>query len=156
MGNITRLGRTPDCLNSITFLELFEKIVKKHNVCEYYLIDKTSIYVFFDLRANPSCLIVKNQNDLNADIKRAESGDAPAEIIQQLKEHKLILVCLTEQDKAASAKDWMAKRLLHPAQTFTSHGQDFYYVYLDKDISLNTIDKSKILSFHQYLEQLPG
>lgn len=156
VNNLTRLGNTHCCLNSTLFLELFENIVKEHHICEYYLIDKTGSYVLYDLRANPSWLIVKNQDDINADIKRAESVDAPAEIIQQLKEHKLILVCLSEQDKIASAKDWMAKGLLHPAQKFTSHGEDFYYVHIDKDTSLNTIDKSKILSFHQYLKQLPG
>ncbi|MFA6037835.1 MAG: response regulator [Legionellales bacterium] len=146
------------CLNSEVYMTLLDSIIKKHNISEYYLIDDKGSYIFFDNDANSSWFIVKNQAILNADIARAEHSEValPTEIMRQLKEHKLILTYRSEHDKEIPPKDWMPKGLLHSAKKFTSENQDYYYTYINKDVSTNTIDKNKIVSFYQYQDQLPG
>lgn len=151
-----RPGYEPSCLNSEEFLELLDGIVKDHRIAEYYLIDENGSYVLFDNKARPSWLIVKNQDALNTDIILAEDSDElpTAEIMQQLKEHKLILSSLSQHDKKIPAKDWMKNGLLHPLKKFTTDKQDYYYAYIENDISSNTIDLSKIVSFYQYQREL--
>jgi CheY-like chemotaxis protein len=155
---LERQGHESSCLDSEVFITLLANIVKEYRISEYYLIDKNGSYICFDKNARPSWLIVKNQDALNADILLAAGGGTPAsaETIQQLKEHKLILALLSEQDREVPAKDWMTKGLLHPLKKFTIDKQDYYYVYIDQNTSSDIFDKSKITSFDQYKDQLLG
>jgi CheY-like chemotaxis protein len=153
-----RSGYEPSCLNSEAFMTLLDNLVNEHHVSEYYLIDDSGSYIFFDNNGKASWLIVKNADDLNTDIMLAEDSDEPPsqEIIQQLKEHKLILALLSDDNREIPAKDWMERGLLHPLKKFTSDRQDYYYAYFGKDNGSYGVDKDKIISFRKYQEELPG
>lgn len=155
--NNKKISRNLFCLNSYEFMELLDNIVKEHNLSEYYLIDDNGSYIFYDIDANPSWLIVKDQDTLNDDIALAEKNAASLspEVMQKLKEHTLILTFISEENKNVPAKDWIEKGILQPAKKFTVNDQYFSYAYINNDTASNVIDKSKIISFCQYQEQLP-
>jgi len=152
------------------FAELFNGYIKDHQICEFYLFDKQGSYLFLDQNATPSWLFIRNDVGVQNTIKLAEQFGAPQSIIDDLRSKKFIL-SLYELSDFEKRKNIEWDKYVLPATVFNPRG-DFlnffsdlmpesaegkkippsYYYAFSNEFPENDIDKNKILSYEQFLQ----
>jgi len=145
---------------------------KENNICEMYLFDRQGSYLFLDDTANLSWFIIRSEKGMENSIQKALEHGAPQAVIDALKTKQFVL-SLYEEDDFLRWKgkeiDW--SKYLHPASIFESKinakkipeiqtndsagnkPRKFYYAFIN-DFPESGIDKSKILSYREFLDQL--
>jgi CheY-like chemotaxis protein len=145
-------GYELSCLLEPKFIEKLEKIIHDNNICEYYLSDDNGSYIFLDSTGKPSWLVLKDIDEMEADYYLAEDSDTPPakDVLQGLKDHKLILHLYTEaEQKDILAANWEKHHLLYPAQMLKGKDQNYYYAYIDNP-NAHDIKQDEIVSFKAY------
>lgn len=154
------------------FAEIFNSYIKEHNICECYLIDKQGSYLFLDGQANLSWLFIRNETGIENTIQLAKKYGAPTSVVDALKTKTVILSLYEKEDfERRKIIDW--DKYLLPATIFESddeylrffpnliptsnHGKTihpkYYYIFVN-DFPEHGIDKSKILSYQAYLQNV--
>lgn len=136
------------CLQDPVFADFFEKLCRQHNITEYYLTENTGSFLLLDINAKPSCLIVKNREDLNHYCELAIDNQASPEVIEQLRSGEAIPY-FWQADGALQNEwsDWSS--YLHPAQRLEGH-DTYFYAFVDNPHSFD-IQADKIMSYNDYL-----
>ncbi len=153
-----RPGYEKSCLSEEVFINLLDELVQKHNICEYYLSTEYGSYVLFDEQGTPSWLVIKDEAEMQGDHLLAEDDSstwrpASTEIINALKDRKLVLHTFSKDEGRVEAAEWEAKGFLHPATPLQGSEETYYYAYITNP-DAHPIDKDKLLSFEAYKEQL--
>lgn len=138
------------CLQDRKFGDFFHKLCKDRNIVEYYLTENTGSFLLLDAEANPTCLIVKNESDLQYCYELAVDNNAPQVITEQLREGKAVPY-FWQADGAYQSNwtDWSTA--LHPAQKLECD-ETYYYAVIDNALAFD-IQPNKILSYHDFLER---
>ena len=154
------------------FGEIFTACLKEHNICEMYLFDRQGSYLLLDENADLSWFIIRSEKGMENSLEKAIEHGAPQSVIEALKTRQFVL-SLYEDDDFLKFKgkeiDW--SRYLHPASVFESPIKDqkvleiktsdnhsstkpkkIYYAFIT-DFPESGIDKSKILSYKEFLRQ---
>lgn len=137
-----------------------------------YLFDRQGSYLFLDDAANLSWFIIRSEKGMENSIQKALEHGAPQSVIDALKTKQFVLSLYEEDDLLrwrGKEIDW--SKYLHPVsiseskinakkipeiQTNDSAGnkpRKFYYAFIN-DFPESGIDKSKILSYREFLDQL--
>ena len=138
--------------------------LKENNVCEMYLFDRQGGYLFLDDAANLSWFIIRSEKGMENSIQKALDHGAPQSVIDALKTKQFVLSLYEEDDflRIREKKiDW--NKYLHPASVFESQIKSdgsysdnitdkFYYAFI-KDFPESGVDKNKILSYQDFLNQ---
>lgn len=154
------------------FGEIFTSYLKKNNICEMYLFDRQGSYLFLDDAANLSWFILRSEKGMENSIQKAIEHSAPKEVVDALKTKQFVLSLYEEDDFSkfrGKEIDW--SKYLHPAVVFESKinnqkalgnkasdndsnnkPKKFYYAFI-KDFPESGMDKSKILSYQEFLNQ---
>jgi len=146
---ITMLAvNSPNYLQDRKFADFFYQLVKENNIVEYYLTENSGSFLLLDEMANTSCLIMKNEQDLQLHYDLALDNKAPKEILEQLRTGEKI-PCFWQPDGYQTEwTDWAT--CLVPAKKLVCN-ETYYYAYTKTPISFD-IRQDKILSFHDYLK----
>jgi CheY-like chemotaxis protein len=151
-----RPGYDTSCLLDPNVSALLSEIVQKNNICEFYLSDDNGSFIFLDESGKPSWLVLKDDDEMEADYYLAEDSDNPPskKVLQGLKDHKLILHLYTEAEQRDTlAGDWEKHKLLYPAKTLQGKDQSYCYAYIN-DPNAHDINQDKIMSFKAYQASL--
>lgn len=152
------------------FGKLLHSHMKDNEICELYLFDKQGSYLFLDKDANLSWLFVRNETGIENSIKLATQYGAPKSVIEALKSKKVILSLYQKEDfENRKTIDW--DKYLVPASVFECEETSLnffkdlipesykenktplqYYYAFTKNFPDNGIDKSKILSYEEFLQ----
>lgn len=155
------------------FIKIFNKYVAENHVCELYLFDQQGSYLFLDAEANLSWFFIRNATGIENSIRLAQEYHAPASVIDKLKSKAFILSLYEKEDfEKRQHIDWQ-KHLL-PAKIFETNDEYLsffpnliasakvndqksslpkYYYAFTKDFPDHGIDRSKILSYKQFLAE---
>ena len=96
---INNLGQPLSALlNDVDFQALFHRVYVEANAVEYYLVDEHGSYLFLDKDANPTWLIVRDEEAIWQQITHLEEMDMPTEIVEQLKNKQKLLFMPSEKD----------------------------------------------------------
>ena len=154
------------------FGKILTSHLKENNVCEMYLFDRQGSYLFLDDAANLSWFIIRSEKGMENSIQKALEHGAPQSVIDALKTKQFVLSLYEEDDFLrwrGKEIDW--SKYLHPASIFESKinakkipeiqtndsagnkPRKFYYAFIN-DFPESGIDKSKILSYREFLDQL--
>lgn len=71
-------------IEDLVFIELFNKLCKKHQIVEYYLLDEQGSYLLLDKNKKMKWLIVKKESELQSLINFAAFEEAPEPILNAL------------------------------------------------------------------------
>ncbi len=74
-------------LDNEKFSEFFHEIWRDHQKGEFYLIDSSCSFMFFDQQGAAKLLLVRNDDDFKEAIDFAENVDAPASVLDELRRH---------------------------------------------------------------------
>lgn len=141
---------SPSCLHDKKFAEFFWSLCKEKGIVEFYLADHSGSFLMLDDDAQFNFLIVKNQEDMRLYYDMALDNGAGEEVLDQLLNGEKI-PCFGQSNFATPQwQEW--GECLVPAHQFIS--EDTYrYAYVPGS-ALFDIRSDKILSYHQYLEDL--
>ena len=140
---------SPSCLADRKFSAFFQELCQTHNTVEFYLTEASGSFLLLDDFANPSCLIMKNDQDLQMHYDLALDNKAPQKILDQLQSGEKI-PCFWQADGMQSEwTDWAT--CLIPAKKLECD-ETYYYAYVKDHLGLD-IRRDKILSYHDYLEK---
>ncbi|KTD52804.1 response regulator [Legionella quateirensis] len=141
---------SPSCLHDKKFAEWFWDLCKKKGIVEFYLADNSGSFFMLDDDANISFLIVKNEADMRLHYDLALDNGASEEVLDQLLSGEKI-PCFWQSNSATPQwNEWT--NCLVPAHKFVSD-ETYYYAYVQGAV-LFDVRLDKILSYHQYLEEL--
>ena len=154
------------------FGEILTSHLKENNICEMYLFDRQGSYLFLDEAANLSWFIIRSEKGMENSIQKALKHGAPQSVVDALKTKQFVLSLYEEDDFLrwrGKEIDW--SKYLHPASIFESKinaqkiletqsndsvgnkPRQFYYAFIN-DFPESGIDKSTILSYREFLNQL--
>lgn len=90
----------PSCLIDPIFIRFFQNFVKQHEFVEYYLYEPTGSFLFLDGNAQPSWLLVKDEDEMSGALFDAETNDidAPEEVIHALTTREKLLHRFKDED----------------------------------------------------------
>lgn len=141
---------SPHFLKDQKFAEFFHEICKANNIIEFYLTENTGSFLLLDPDATPSCLIVKSEQDLKMYYELACDNQAPQEVLDDLYHGRKIPYFWQANDCNAEWNEWST--CLYPAKKVIC--EQVYYYGLIKDFTPFDIQRDKIKSFNQYLDDL--
>lgn len=72
-------------LNNEKFSEFFHEIWRDHQKGEFYVMDSSCSFMFFDHQGNATLLMVRNEEDFEEAIEFAENAEAPESVLKALK-----------------------------------------------------------------------
>lgn len=141
---------SPSCLQDKLFADFFRHYCLENNIVEYYLVDNSGSLLMLDDDATVSFLIVKTEQDMRNHCDLAYDTGANDNVLEKMVNRE-VLPCFLQADiLAMQAKDWQDSVV--PAQRFVSQ-HTYYYAHVKGNV-LFDIFQDKILSYHQYLEEL--
>lgn len=139
---------SPNCLQDAKFAEFFRQLRHDNNIIEFYLTENSGSFLMLDRFANPSYLVMKNQQDLKLHYDLALDNKAPQEVLDYLSSGEKIPCFWQSQGYQSEWTDWSA--CLVPAQKLEC-GETYYYAYLKNNIPFD-IRRNKIFSYQEYLD----
>ncbi|TAL60954.1 MAG: response regulator, partial [Legionella sp.] len=141
---------SPSCLHDKKFAAFFWELCKKKGIVEFYLADHSGSFLMMNDDAKISFLIVKKQTDLRLHYDLALDNGASEEVLDQLLNGDKI-PCFWESNGVTPQKNEWEKCLV-PAQKYVSD-EIYYYAFVQGAVLFDVLFE-KILSYHNYLEEL--
>ena len=137
-------------LQENAFLELFNDIYKKHNACDYYLIDPTGGYLMLNAKREAQWLIIKNEEDFRVYCELADSEEnIDNNNLTLIKEKKCIPFYHGEYMNLPPSEKWNDH--LIASEILTIDGVNYPYATFS-GFEHSIIDENKVYSFEQYLK----
>ncbi len=136
------------CLQDAKFANFFQEICQQQHIVEYYLVENSGSFLLLDMYAYPSCLVVKNQAEMQHCYEMAMDNQVPAHVLQQLKQGLCIPLFWPTQNPHVNEWD-NCEALLHPAKKIECD-ETYYYALVKNPVGVQ-IDR--ITSYHHYLDQ---
>lgn len=142
----------PSCLDDPTFISFFKKLVTKYQPTEYYLMDSNGSFMFFDINAIPSWLVVKDEGEMRGWHEMAELADTevPVTILESMKNREKILYLHSDQDFKTNPIQW--QKYLHPTKRLEGK-ITYYYSYIDNPEAYD-INPKQIVSYKKFLSSI--
>lgn len=141
---------SPSCLHDKKFAELFWRLCKEKGIVEFYLADNSGSFLMLNDDAQISFLIVKNEEDMRLQYDLALDSGASVDVLEQLHSGEKISCFWQPHSLSNHWSEW--SNCLVPASKFISD-EVYHYAYVQGDV-LFDVRLDKILSYHQYLEEL--
>lgn len=142
---------SPNCLQDPAFIRVFNEIVEKNSITEYYLIENSGSFLMLNADAEISYLIIKSQQDLDLHLEMARDNQAPETVLKQLeKGEKMPFFWRPDDYFEPEWDDWST--YLYPAKKVEGT-ETYYFSYVSRPLSTD-IKKDKVLSFNQYMDEM--
>lgn len=138
-----------NCLEDPIFITFFNNLLKEKNIVEYYLLDISGSFLLLTADGKPYWLAVKREQDMILDSETADSHDAPESIQKPLQQREKLAFFFSPEDFNTQPTEWQP--YMHPAQKLI--GNQTYYVSLIEEPCVYKLEKDKILSFSNFLEE---
>lgn len=141
---------SPNCLHDKKYAELFWRLCREKGIVEFYLADNSGSFLMLDDDANISFLIVKNEADMQLHYDLALDNGASGDVLDQLHNGEKIPCFWQSNLVTPQWNEW--SNCLVPSNRFVSD-ETYFYAYVQGAV-LFDVRLDKILSYHQYLEEL--
>ena len=136
------------CLEDVAFINLFINCFNACNAVEYYLLNEQGSFLFLDKDANPSWLIVANEDGMEGYYNIAKFyDDTPESVTKALKERTMIPYFHMESVEVPPTH-WLS--YMYPTESIEGN-KKYYYAFLT-NTSAYTIYPEKITSYQTFLD----
>lgn len=138
--NINNVSHKLARLRDPVFVEFFNKLCKEKSFIEYYLLDDSGSFLLIDKNGSPYWLAVLDEEELYDFYIYAETEQAPASVVEPLKNKEKIPLFYTEEDLKVFPSNWT--KYLHPSQKL--EGIKTYYYSLVNDTAIYQLNNKAI------------
>lgn len=107
------------------FNKIFNEVLIRYSIVEYYLLDASGSFLLLDKAANPMILTIKEDKELSEYVKIAKENGVDVEIIRVLQSGAKVPFFFTEQDHRELPSNW--QDYLHNANNFIGENNSKYY-----------------------------
>ncbi|KPJ68089.1 MAG: hypothetical protein AMJ43_01410 [Coxiella sp. DG_40] len=135
-----------DCLNNQSVAKVFNFLLKKYRLLEYYLVESSGSFLCLDLDANPVWFVIKSDKELKEYLNIAYDNYAPNNVISALTNKTHIPFLFSEKEKKLPVSKWV--KYLFPAKMIEDDKTYYYAVIKQNNFSLNI---KNIKSLNSYL-----
>lgn len=130
-----------------SYHQLFAKVVSEVQPVEYYLVDNSGSFVFFDIDANPTWLIVRHNKEIDEQLDLLQGYDLPLEVIEFVAKKEKILFLLSEREYKKPIAEWIN-------HMFDSKKLDNNYYYsIVRGQLTDSIDWGRVVSYSAYKDE---
>lgn len=142
----------PSCLDDPIFINFFNSFCQQQQYTEFYLLDAMGSFLFLDESANPTFLMVKDEEGMQSDFEMLELSDTPVsdDLLQALKNKEKMLYFFDASNQKTDPRHW--EKYAHAVKKL--EGKDNYYYAVTSDPHLYDIKRKQILSYKDYLLSL--
>jgi CheY-like chemotaxis protein len=127
-GFLEILSSNNDCiLSQNEFSTIFKSLKEKHNIVEYYLMDKQGSFIMLDADKNKYYFTAVSENKFNDFYQIALDNRGEPTLLQELKNRTKMPVLINDDDYKLPIKEW--SKHLHTPELFKGK-TNFYYVLL--------------------------
>jgi CheY-like chemotaxis protein len=137
------------CLDDPIFINFFNKLIKKYNFVEYYLMESIGSFLCLDAEGKPTIFAVTNDDMMDTYYRAAVDHNASESIVTAIKNKKMFPFFYSQEDYQRNPSEW--KSYLHPAHVLS--GKNTYFYSIITDTKIYDIQREKIKSYHQFLDQ---
>ncbi|CAN5293526.1 response regulator [soil metagenome] len=142
---VTKLS---NCLYDPTFIDLFYQLQQQEQIVEYYLTEVSGSFLMLNAAGKPSCLVIKQQEDLLQHYNHGKNNNLPEELLEEIKLGKKIPTFL-HSNNYYQWTDWA--NYIHKAQRLDGNNT-YYYAYV-KELWALDVHADRILSYNDYVKQ---
>lgn len=132
-----------DILLDSTFISLFNEIIEKEEIIEYYLLDTSGSYLMLTKDGEVSALYITTAKQREEIFTFAQYENCPNEILDELQNNNKTLWFY----QSSSIEDIAWEQHLLQLNSLNTENSNLYYSYTK---SVPFVDKEKIISFNQY------
>jgi CheY-like chemotaxis protein len=142
----------PSCLDDPIFIKFFNEFCSQQKYTEFYLLDAMGSFLFLDDDANPTFLIVKDEDGMQAGYEMLELCDTSIDnhLLASLQHKEKLLYFFDMASQKSDPATW--SQYVHVAKKIM--GKDNYYYAICTDADLYDIQRENILSYGDYLRSL--
>lgn len=140
----------PIFLQSHNFLVFFDKLLKKKDTVEFYLIDKTGAFLLLDAHGKVSYLVLKTKMELELTYQKALEAGVGDDVLERLASGKYLPSFNKEANLRDQTIDWI--NFLVPAKWVEDHEFSFCYADLSENKFIDGL--ALIPSYYQYSNDL--
>lgn len=135
------------------FVDYFRKIVKKHRIVEYYLLEKPFGFLLLNSKGETFIMLIATSELLDAHVDIASDQRANQDLINHIKSRKQIPYFKTKDGfyDANKVFDW--KKCLYPAQVIGDEKDYVFSTLIDFKPNSHQ-DKKKVISLHDFRKML--
>jgi CheY-like chemotaxis protein len=144
---IMRKSLEKTCIESEKYKSIFNSLIQKYDISEFYLIDSLGSFLLIGYTGKPIWFIVRSEQEINNYKNIAIDHDASTEITEKLSRKEVIPFFLTEKDIEIPVTEWLD--FLHPAQKIED---GWYFSIVDEALTQYKGFTSGIISHKDYLE----
>ncbi len=137
------------CLLDAAFSAFFHSFCQQHHIVEYYLFERSGSFLLINRMGEASCLIIKNQQDLQHYSELAIDQHAPSASLQQLQQGERIPCFNLDELPPDHAPRLNWDSCLHPAEQL--QGIEKYYYAWITELPEGFLARDKMVSFAHYL-----
>lgn len=132
----------------LSFISLFQQIVKDNKIVEYYLLDESGSFLLLDEKAKQTFLIIKSEEDLENFYELAKDDrNTPTEILDNLKKRRVMTHFKTSKEVNNPAKNW------HFIDAEPLDESNEYYYAIIKNDPYFEMTATDIRSYQSYLNE---
>ncbi len=139
------------CLDDPVFIKLFNSLLDKNKITEYYLVDESGSYLFIDANGKLNWLIVKTEDQMEG--MEFELTLDPYPIDDNLKKaiqnREVLRHCFNQAEFPSLEKPAGWPEIFYPATKLAGKA-NYYYSYIEKPKTKPLIDFKKIINFNEY------
>jgi CheY-like chemotaxis protein len=130
------------------FIKLFESLVKKHEIIEYYLLDSSGSYLMLNGVGQVFWLIVKNEKDMNILYEVAEEETKDKVLINAIKNKEKLAFLLNPDKQFLSPKSWRLEDA-HPIKG----RETYYYSFVEGTNEYYKLETKNLISHFTYMNK---
>lgn len=136
------------CLEDIAFANLFINCFNSCKAVEYYLLNEYGSFLFLDKDANPSWLIVADEDAMESYYNIAEFYDDTPETVTKALKEKTMIPYFHMESVEIPPTHWLS--YMHPAESLEGN-KKYYYAFVTNSSAYN-IYPEKIISYQTFLD----
>ena len=113
--------KSPEFLLEPEFISLFENIVEKHDIVEYYYVEDPNGFLMVSHQGDLYRLVIFSESQAEEQIFSIRKYAPPQDVIRKLKSHRAVIWLWEQPDSNDETEHFDWNEYVHSAQTF--HGR---------------------------------
>lgn len=130
------------------FIKIFESLVKKHEIVEYYLLDSSGSYLMLNGAGQIFWLIVKNENDMDILLEVASEETKDNKLINAIKNKEKLAFFLNPDEQFLSPESWRLEDA-HPI----NGRETYYYSFVQGTDEYYKLETKNLISHYAYMNK---
>ena len=137
-----------DILKDDRYIHIFNNIIKKFEIVEFYILDENGSYIMLNDEGVITLFIVRKKSDIVEQVDFVKTFDVSQNIIDDLEQCKRFPFFFSEDDFSVSPENW--EKYMHKCNKINDNSE--YYYAIINNPSIYKFDEKEITSYKKHLD----